>query len=142
VATVLHNFAMPFIRYNLHDLSAYALSHCDCGRTFPMLAGVEGRRDDYLGLPGRRECSPMPLLFELDGLVDWIREYRVVQTGLLEFELHVRPAGDFSGAARRRLAEIFERHAPGACLTLVESTAGIPRDRSGKRRCFVSKLSE
>ncbi len=42
VVTSLHNFAMPFVRYDTGD-RATAGGACDCGRTLPVLAHIEGR---------------------------------------------------------------------------------------------------
>ena len=43
VVTVLNNFAMPFIRYNLHDMGSFSSKPCSCGRTFPLMTQIKGR---------------------------------------------------------------------------------------------------
>jgi len=140
VVTVLHNRAMPFIRYNLHDVGAYSRDDaCSCGRTLPTLAAVRGRRDDCLVLANGERCSAVPLLFEFDALSAWLREYRIVQRSPLEFDVLVRPDPGAASIARR-LDDIFMRHAPGARITVTELADGLPRDPSGKHRCFVSAI--
>ena len=51
VVTSLHNFAMPFIRYDTGDF-ATAGAPCDCGRSLPVLAQIDGRA---------RKGTPVPL---------------------------------------------------------------------------------
>lgn len=142
VATVLQNFAMPFIRYNLHDLGAYAVSPCQCGRTLPRLQSVDGRSDDYVSLPRGRRCSALMLLAQFDALSAWIREYRIVQNAVNDFTLYLRPAGTLSVAVERRIREIVEAISPGARMSLIECREGVPREASGKLRAFVPLASE
>lgn len=141
VVTVLGNTAMPFIRYNLHDVAAYEEASCPCGRTLPTLARIDGRRDDYIRLPGGARRPSMPFLFEFDALAQWLSEYRIVQRSVEEFDVELRPTGDLA-AAEIRVRAIFARHLPDAKLTFVERRGGIPREASGKRRCFVSAVTE
>lgn len=138
VVTVLHNRAMPFIRYNLHDLSAYSDDDvCSCGRTLPTLAGILGRQDDCLVLANGERCSAVPLLFEFTALSAWLREYRIVQRSPLEFDVMIRPE-DGATSVAHRLNDIFARHVPGAQISITEHADGLPCDPSGKRRRFVS----
>ena len=142
VVTVLRNTAMPFIRYNLHDVSAYRTTACECGRTLPMLGRVGGRRDDYIRLQGGKRCPAMPLLLEFDSLTEWLREYRIVQRAVGDFELHIRAIDGLSERHRQRMGEIFDRHVPAARLSFVEHVGGVPREPSGKLRCFVSAVPD
>lgn len=136
VVTVLRNYAMPFIRYNLHDVAAYANVPCRCGRTLPTLARVLGRDDDYLRLAGGRRGPVNPLLAEIDRLSAWIREFRIVQHGVGRFAVYLRATGDL-GEAERRMAAVLQRYVPGAQASFVACPAGVPRDPSGKLRAFV-----
>jgi len=47
VATDLHNFVMPFIRYDTQDIGV-AGEDCACGRSMPVLSDIEGRSTDLL----------------------------------------------------------------------------------------------
>lgn len=47
VATDLHNFVMPFIRYDTQDVGV-AGEDCACGRSMPVLRAIEGRSTDLL----------------------------------------------------------------------------------------------
>jgi phenylacetate-CoA ligase len=141
VVTVLHNHAMPLIRYNLHDISAYDDAPCPCGRTLATLSAVQGRSDDYVELPDGGRRPAMPMLLEFDALAPWLREYRIVQRGVERFDVYLRQSADWT-AATTRVQAIVERHLPHARLSLIECRDGIPRDPSGKLRCFVRDMNE
>lgn len=141
VVTVLRNHAMPLIRYNLHDLGAYDDSPCPCGRQLASLSGVYGRRDDYIRMPGGGQRPAMPLLLEFDALAPWLREYRIVQLSEHRFDVYLRPSTEFAAAATR-VEAIFSRHHPDAKLSMIECPEGIPREASGKLRCFISAMTE
>jgi phenylacetate-CoA ligase len=38
----------PFVRYRLHDIAAFNLDPCPCGRTAPRIVQIEGRVQDFL----------------------------------------------------------------------------------------------
>lgn len=55
IATGLHSFAMPFIRYQLGDIVAAGSDSCDCGRNVQTIGHIRGRSHEYFELPdGRR----------------------------------------------------------------------------------------
>lgn len=57
VITLLHNFAMPLIRYDIGDY-AQAGSPCACGRGLPVLDRIIGRRRNMMVLPDGRRIWP------------------------------------------------------------------------------------
>jgi len=48
VATGLTNREMPMIRYRTGDMGVYAGEQCECGREYPLLKRIEGRRQDFV----------------------------------------------------------------------------------------------
>lgn len=58
VLTVLHNFAMPLIRYEIGDY-AVAGPPCPCGRGLPVLERIVGRQRNLLVLPDGRRYWPL-----------------------------------------------------------------------------------
>ncbi|NIT59112.1 MAG: hypothetical protein GWN00_23680, partial [Aliifodinibius sp.] len=58
VATGLHNYAMPLIRYETTDITMMASSKCPCGRSFPLMENVTARDQDFLLTDDGRHISP------------------------------------------------------------------------------------
>ena len=48
LVTNLHNYAMPFIRYETGDIGVISDKACPCGRGLPLLAAVNGRTADVI----------------------------------------------------------------------------------------------
>jgi len=51
VLTDFSNPAMPFIRYNIEVLAVHTSRTCSCGRVFPLMKNIVGRKTDILQLP-------------------------------------------------------------------------------------------
>lgn len=80
VATNLHAFAMPFIRYRLGDIVTKGVETCRCGKPYATIQAVQGRMLDYFPLPGGRVIHPYEiLLILLHGAASWIRQYQLLQ---------------------------------------------------------------
>ncbi len=48
VVTGLHSYAFPFIRYKTGDIGVYSADKCDCGREYPLIKRIVGRKCDFL----------------------------------------------------------------------------------------------
>lgn len=58
IITVLHNFAMPFIRYEIGDYAVVG-SPCTCGRGLPAFERIVGRKRNLVVLPDGRRYWPL-----------------------------------------------------------------------------------
>lgn len=54
VVTNFYNYAMPIIRYKQDDVATFSDAGCSCGRTFPVMKSLKGRKIDFIVLPGGR----------------------------------------------------------------------------------------
>lgn len=141
VITDLHNYGMPFIRYQNGDLATPGAGACACGRGLPRLARVDGRKLDAIRtrdghiLPG--EFFPH-MLKDIAGL----RRFQVVQDSLDALDISiVRGAGfDESGLdyARREIAKVV-----GDSVDVrFHFVDDIPTSANGKFRVTISRLGE
>ena len=51
IITDLHNYGMPFIRYEIGDLAVFTERRCSCGRGLPIIEDVVGRSLDMIKTP-------------------------------------------------------------------------------------------
>jgi phenylacetate-CoA ligase len=92
VATNLHSYAMPFIRYNLGDIATRGRCDVTCRQPFSTIREIQGRMIDYFPLPDGRTIHPYQILTSLIGGGDsWIRQYQLVQEQLDRIVLRVLP---------------------------------------------------
>ena len=149
VCTSLSNFAMPFIRYGLDDLGLSSeKSECACGRTFPLMKLVEGRKTSLLMFPSGRVLAPFALMLAIwtFKFYDFIEVFRVIQKrkDLLVFKMKIKDSlADkkvFENELKKHLRK--ELGLPiGEINFEVDFVENIPMDKSGKFRIVTSELN-
>lgn len=139
VGTSLNNRAMPLIRYRTGDRVRPATEglRCPCGRAFPLIEEIDGRRDDAIRLADGRSIGRLDHVFK--GLTG-ILEAQIRQVGAEAVTVHVVPASGWGEATRRALlGNLRERLGDGVALA-VETVDAIPRGANGKFKGVVSAL--
>ena len=92
VATALHSYTMPFVRYRTGDLAIRGPDVCSCGQPFSTLRAIQGRAVDYLRLPGGRRVHPYAITGHLaEREAGWVAQHQVVQTADRGVRLNIRP---------------------------------------------------
>lgn len=141
VLTNLHNYAMPFIRYDTGDLAVAGTQTCVCGRGFPLVEQLEGRSTECVWTPSGKMINPVSLgqyLFVSHDYVDAIRQYQLFVKRPNEMTLRVVPSGVLTEETRARL----QRHMAelvGEDVTVdVEVVEEISLEKSGKRPIIKS----
>lgn len=93
LVTCLHNYIMPFIRYEIGDVLTMNRDSCPCGSNLPHVAAIEGRtKDRFFIRRGERyeEFSPLIFLAAMYESFD-VGEFQFVQTDWTHFDLYVVP---------------------------------------------------
>lgn len=139
VVTLLTNFSMPLIRYEIGDRAVWSSQPCPCGRTSPTLAKVVGRTSDFLiAADGARVngTALTTLLYNVPG----IRSYQFRQTGPCAVSLTiVLGAGQESPdlkPTRQKLATLLGE----AMEVQVKIRNEIEPTATGKHRYIINEL--
>lgn len=138
VVTILNNFAMPFIRYNLHDIGSYSEISCPCGRTFPLMNQIKGRDNDYLVTDDGKKI-PFLNITSFDMLVPHVHEYQILQENINSFKVYVVP-GQTYNHGENVIVQTLKNFFPKAKVT-VDIVQEIKREPSGKFKAFKSKVN-
>ena len=139
VATDLHNFAMPLIRYELGDYAEVG-EPCSCGRTLPVLNRVLGRVRNMLTLPNGERKWPLTGISEYCEVVP-VRQYRMVQKSLEDIEVLLVLSRPVTREEEERLREITIRKLGYPFNIRFTYLDEIPRDPSGKFEDFRSEVA-
>ena len=137
VCTVLDNLAMPLIRYNLHDIARRTTRVCTCGRQFPLLDVIAGRRDDLVRLADGRTASSQGFLTVFSFLAGAVREFQITQEAVNRFRIVLVPGSRFEDAHIERIRSAVGSRYPAAAVE-VRIADRIDREASGKLRAFRS----
>jgi phenylacetate-CoA ligase len=138
--TDLHNYGMPFVRYESGDVGRMADISCRCGRGLPRLTAIEGRVLDALRTADGRTV-PGEFFPHLLKDIPEVAHYLVEQTSidrLVILAVLTRPLSERSERLLRH--EIGKVFGPRTVYDLQPVTE-IPRLSSGKRRVTVGMVA-
>lgn len=136
LVTVLFSRTLPLIRYEMSDRVGIGGRGCPCGRSFARLAGIEGRIEDVLHLPGRTGTVPIhPNVFHniLDDVT--LAGWQVIQevTGLRVLLAGLRSSASVE-AVRRNIESALAAAGIVDTDVAVHVVDSIERTQLGKTR--------
>lgn len=136
VVTALQNHAMPFIRYRIGDRGTLSGETCSCGRGFPLLSKISGRRVDCFWtaegniIPG--EYFIYLLAVHLHN--NPISKYQVIQESYtsLRFRLVLRTGNQLPRDIQHEIEDKTRLIMGEKCRMSFEYVTDIPPSPSGK----------
>jgi phenylacetate-CoA ligase len=145
IMTELNNQAMPFIRYKIGDLATRVDENekCECGRGLPLIGEIVGRALDTAVTPTGKQLHAHVFNYIIRSAISHgadIREFKIIQKD--KYSLLIKIAGP------QKLNEEHRSYISGQIAGYMgenikidfEQVAGIPLDKSGKFRFFVSEI--
>jgi phenylacetate-CoA ligase len=141
VYTCLYNYAMPLIRYNIGDVGIPSDEQCPCGRGLPLMKHIEGRVDDFILTPNGRIICPTVWTITLRN-IPGIAQYRVIQERKDELVVQLVKGKGFSQNTIHQVQEEITKVLGNDVQIKPVIVEQITRDRSGKIRAVISKVSK
>jgi phenylacetate-CoA ligase len=141
IVTDLHNYGMPFIRYNIGDLAVpwSGKGECACGRGLPLIADVEGRLLDTIVTPAGK-MVPGEFFPHLAKEYGEIKQFQVIQDDVERLVIKVVPSREFTGEPLQHFKDEIVK-VIGADIALdILMVDDIPLTATGKRRVTVSNV--
>lgn len=139
VITVLHNFAMPLIRYDIGDY-AEAGEPCDCGRGLPVIRRIVGRVRNMLRLPDGSLRHPRFGEAQFGGIAP-VRQFQVVQKTLRDIEVALVVARPLTMEEEATLRALIVKNLKHPFNVSFVYRDGIPRSAGGKYEDFRSEVA-
>jgi phenylacetate-CoA ligase len=137
--TDLHNYGMPFVRYENGDVAVIDPRPCDCGRGLPLLKYVEGRVADVIRLPDGRRLTGLYFVHMFKDL-HLARFYKITQLRRDALLIQIVPMrSEATGLVDQVKAMLAPELGPAVAVT-VELVKDIPLTRMGKRRIVESRV--
>jgi len=147
VYTSLFNYSMPLIRYAVGDIGGPSDEKCSCGRSFPLMEVVEGRKDSLLLLPDGQLLSPRTFTVALSmfELYNQIEQFLVVQEKVDLFKIYIKKKdiGVNEDVLGSGLLMHFRRMLNSKLNEVkfdVKFVEDLPVNKTGKHRAVVSEL--
>jgi phenylacetate-CoA ligase len=141
LVTDLLNDGMPLIRYRVNDCVIPSPEPCSCGRTYPLIRKVVGRTADLFQLENGDKVPGVSLTNRVLQVCPGLKKVQIIQETLSDFQIrYVRGAG-FQPNDLDLLRKNLGRFLPENLNWTFEEVADIPRERSGKTRFCISKVT-
>jgi len=145
VATNLHNFAVPLIRYEQNDLAQIEAPGCACGRSFRRLRNLQGRQNDSFTMPSGRVLTSG---FLLDATYEFllthrtaIRDFCLVQEQPDAVLLEIVAGKGWSDAVERQISARFRRFLDDDVHFRIETVDECEKTKTGKRNPIINRLA-
>jgi phenylacetate-CoA ligase len=139
LATSLHNYALPFIRYDTGDDAYIIEDMCECGRGYKLLKEVIGRTVDVLVTPEGKNVHGWFFLYIFWENCKGIREYQVVQKTLNEIHIKLVIEDDFNDVQLERIKQIILSKSK-SWIVKFQFVDKIERTRAGKYKFIINEV--
>ncbi len=138
VITSLYSFAMPFIRYDLEDISTLSKEACSCGSPLPLMEPPLGRELDLLVLPNGERVNVHEWMARLREFRE-IHQFRIIQETIDTVILELALCQTSHDGLCERIRTLMEDFVDGSIKVRV-----VPRDfittQASKFRNFICRL--
>jgi phenylacetate-CoA ligase len=139
LATSLHNFAMPFLRYSVGDEGNITDEECGCGRKYPLLKEIIGRSTDVLFTPDGKNVHGWFFLYIFWEYGKGIKEYQVVQKTLEKIVIKIVTEDDFDERQLDHIREVAYKKSPDWMIDF-EKVDKIEKTGAGKYKFIINEV--
>jgi phenylacetate-CoA ligase len=140
IATSLHNYAMPLIRYKTNDNSAIKTVFCDCGRVHKLLDDVTTKAEDTIVLKDGRMISPSVLTHPFKPLTS-ILESQIIQNEISNITVKLRVDNNFNEDDKQALVHGLSDRLGKDTNIDIELVDSLERTSTGKFKWVISKIN-
>ena len=142
VATCLHSYAMPFIRYRLGDIVTRGPETCGCGQPFSTLRAIQGRMHDYFKLPDGRMFHPDRVIVPImENESSWFDRYQFLQKREDLMVLMVQPFHPPDNSQIKHVERLAAENLPENVEFRIEIVEHLPLGSNGKFRFCKSLVN-
>jgi len=139
IVTALHNYAMPFIRYEIGDMAVLGPEKCECGNPLPTLKKITGRVTDYFIREDGTIVSGTALTLTFN-LKDWVKAFQIIQEDYKKIKILIVRSGNVNESEKKDIEWKIKFLLGGDCKITWEFVDEIPKTKSGKYLYIKSLL--
>jgi len=125
------------IRYRIGDTVELSGEKCPCGRAYPTVKAIIGRRDNYLVTPSGALVGRLDHVFKG---ARHIVEAQLVQEVVDRVEVRIVPDSGFDSSDGEYVRRKLQERVGSRMQVKIRIVDRIPRSKSGKFRAVVSKV--
>ena len=134
VCTGFINDIMPLIRYKIGDIGLYTLDTCICGSSFPLLAELAGRMDDYIVTPDGKKVSRIGRVFYNFP----VKEVQYIQREKSTLEVHIIKDENYTEKHEKEAKTELRKRLGTEIALIFNYVDNIERSSNGKLKTVIS----
>jgi phenylacetate-CoA ligase len=134
IVTNLHNYSMPFIRYEIGDMAVLGPEKCECGNILPSLKKITGRITDHF-VKEDGTIIPAEFFIHLIGVVcnrGFVKKFQVIQEDYKRIKLLVILEGNIGESEKEDIEDKIKLVMGKDCKIIWDFVEEIPSTKSGK----------
>lgn len=131
IVTALHNYSMPFIRYEIGDTAVLGPEKCECGNPLPTLKKVTGRITDHF-IKEDGTIIHGEYFTHLFYLKDWVKAFQVIQEDYKKIRILVALKDGIKESEKKDIENKTKLVMGKDCEVIWDFVKEIPRTKSGK----------
>jgi len=140
VTTDLHNYALPFIRYDSQDIVVKSKGKSRCGRQHLAIKKINGRDGDILITPAGRYLIVIHFVDYFDKFAS-IDQFQVRQNRIDQIDILLKVNDSFHTDTYREILNYWQNYIGHDVQVKVEQVDEIELSLSGKRRFLLRDKS-
>lgn len=140
IATSLHNYAMPFIRYVTGDEGFLSDDHCPCQREYPLLKEIIGRQQEILITPEGKRIHGEFFTHIFWG-IPHVREFQVVQKDRSHLQINIVPEPEFDERNIDSIRSVIKARSNSWDIQF-NFVDTITRTRAGKYKFVINEVPD
>ncbi|OPX36338.1 MAG: hypothetical protein B1H11_07630 [Desulfobacteraceae bacterium 4484_190.1] len=142
VATGLHSYSMPFIRYRLGDIATRGGDMCQCGQPFSTLRAIQGRMHDYFRMPDGSYLHPDQLVVPImENESPWFDQYQLIQESENFIVLKIKPFSVPHEQQLEHVRNLARGNLPASVEFRIDLVRALSSQESGKFRFCKSMVN-
>lgn len=140
VATSLHNNVFPFIRYKTGDLAVVTNKHCSCGRHYPLVKKIIGRKQEFLLTKDHYYLPLTGVYHVIAENSSHVRECQLYQDTEGELIVFLVKDDGFTEKDKSRILKAFQQKFDDVFDISIQYVNHIERMKGGKYQYLIQKL--
>jgi len=140
LATSLHNYAMPFIRYTTGDEGFLLDEPCACCRGYPLLKEVLGRQQEMLVTPEGKHIHG-EYITHIFWEIPHVKEFQVVQKEINQLTFNVVPEEGFDEKSLDYVRSVISSRSKGWNIDF-QFVDAIDRSQAGKYKFIINEVAD
>ena len=138
VLTPLHNYATPFIRYDIGDYAEVGFP-CPCGRGFPVLNRIYGRQRNMMVLPSGEKRWPGFILSNWAKMGP-ILQMQAIQKNRSQLDIKMVVSRPLTEDEAKKLHQKIASDFAQDFQVSLQTVEDIPRSKGGKYEDFICEV--